>query len=449
VKSKEASPFFIFVGSSVFRNAFWALLFFSATLQHAKAQNQPNPSIEERLTKIEAQLSQQQTDTTAEDEELTKLKLELQLPPQLGSLFTGLGPAISRVYTSKRPLSIGAYGEFSYSAIQGGERITNVTRFNPVVGFRFSNTLIFNSALSFQNGGAVEGEGAARVEFAYLDFLLGPETGIRVGNILVPFGLTNLRPEPLLFPMVQRPRAEMRIVPTTWHENGVLGFGKLGNVLIQGGVLNSTDATRYDANSWIRSGRQNGANARADDSAFVLRVENLGDETSVGGSFYVGNSAQGAAALGRAQVLLGSLHGEFRADRFSGRAMIVEGRLSDTDKIAAVTNQPVGAKVQGGYALLSYDLLPRISPFARSLVNSPPPPGWRELPIFVSYEHENLQTEPTVGRSRIETAEHKTWTFGANYKPHPQVVFKGDFAYRTLGETETERVVELGLGFVF
>ncbi len=449
MKSHATSPFSILTAASVLKSAGWILLFFGFAAENVQAQTPATPTIEERLTKIEAQLSQQQTDTTSEDEELTKLKLELQLPPQLGSLFTGLGPAISRVYSSKRPLSIGAYGEFSYSAVQGGDRITNLTRFNPVIGFRFSNTLIFNSALSFQNGGAVEGEGAARVEFAYLDFLMGPETGIRVGNVLVPFGLTNLRPEPLLFPTVQRPRAETRIVPSTWHENGVLGFGKIGNVLIQGGVVNSTDAARYDANTWIRSGRQNGANARADDPAFVLRVENLGDEASVGGSFYVGNSAQGAAALGRAQVLLGSLHAEFRADRFSGRAMIVEGRLSDTEKIAAVTNQPVAAKVQGGYAILSYDLLPRISPFARSLVNSPPPPGWRELPLFVSYEQENLQTEPATGRTRLETAEHRTWTFGANYKPHPQVVFKGDFAYRTLGESETERVVELGLGFVF
>ena len=73
--------------------------------------------------------------------------------------------------------------------------------------------------------------GSVSVEFAALDFLWRPEANARAGLLLVPMGFLNEVHEPPFFYGVQRPETETRILPTTWRENGVGLFGKLGETV--------------------------------------------------------------------------------------------------------------------------------------------------------------------------------------------------------------------------
>ena len=69
--------------------------------------------------------------------------------------------------------------------------------------------------------------GKVVVEFLYLDFLLSEEANLRIGHVLTPMGLVNLRHEPTLFNTVQRPEVENKLIPSTWHENGALVYGRI------------------------------------------------------------------------------------------------------------------------------------------------------------------------------------------------------------------------------
>lgn len=422
-------------------------------------------SLELRVKSLEDEVSSRFTHSSPESEEITKLRLELHLPEALNARFTGLGPAVSRVYFSDRPLSIGALADISYHSDQASSKSTDVGLVDVMVGYKFSKRLIANLAVAFQNGGAVNGaaagssgvtptgvgsSGAARVEYAYVDFLLADNTGIRAGNVLVPFGITNLRFEPTLYPTVKRPGPETVIIPSTWQENGALFFGHSGSIVLQAGVLSSGEAANYQTSTWIRSGRVRGANARAQSAAWVGRAEWLENDSSAGVSVYVADTNQGNSSLGRAQVHLAEAHIEGRVqDRVFARGLYVEGQLGDTEKILSVTGQAVGKKARGAQVLLSYDLLPRMAPVARSFIGRSPPPDWKELPVFVSWEHVNPQAEAADGASPVDSLRTNTFLVGANYRPHPQVTVKADFAHVTDGNGQTSRVYETGLSFVF
>lgn len=414
--------------------------------QDSQALQQQVRELEERVRQLE---TKDDVEPNPAIEEVTKLRLDLLIPEPLTKTFTGLAPGASHIYFSKLPLSVGGYGEVHYTSVQNGPRRTNLARVNPYLGYRFSQNLVFNSGFTFQNGGTNEGRGSAQVEFAYVDFLFGERSGIRVGNVLIPFGLLNLRPEPTQYPMVNRTSVETTIVPTTWHENGVLGFGRVGSVEIQGGIVNSGDSSDFEASSWIRQGRQNGSNALAEDFSLVIRSEIVEEYSTLGLSFYYGEQGQNEAAIGRDVVLLGAVHGELTAGRFNGKAMWTEGSLSDTAQIAAVTGQQIGRRVRGGYLILSFDILPKLAPIGRAIVMEPPPPAWRQLPIFASYEYQDLNAEPATGFSRTPGLRTDIWTFGANFKPHPQVVVKADYAIQTNDAGQDDRVVEAAIGFVF
>lgn len=427
----------------------------------ALAQSQPVYSqslsldqIDSRLKTLEAELKELQATTSPENEELTKLKLSLELPEDLRAQFTGLGPSVSQVYFSKTPLSVGGFAEIHYTSEIEGDRATNLARLNTILGYRFTKGLLANTGISFQNGGSVAGAGAARVEFAYLDFIFNDDFGLRIGNILIPFGIINLRFEPTLYPMVQRPAPEARIIPTTWHENGALVYWNVQNITMQLAVVNANSAEDFEASTWIRAGRQGGSAARAQDAAAVFRAEyiypqlSLREPSTLGISLYAGDSKQTNSAIDHGLVTLGAIHGEWRKNLFTLRALYTEGSLSDSDQIAAVTGEAIGKRVRGGHLILSYDILPHIAPIAQTL-EVKPTPGQRELPVFLSYEYEDLHAEVPGGFEKDPRLQRDIYTVGLAYKPHPQVIIKADFVYEEDGTGDVDQIIETGLGFNF
>ena len=409
--------------------------------------------LKERVDKLEAQQAQATSVPSAEVEELTKIRLELELPEPLARSFTSLGPALSKVYFSRIPLTVGLIGEINYVAQDAGSRITNTERVTPLIGYRFAKNLIFNSGFTFKNGGVSSsgGSGSAQVEFAYVDFLFAEESGLRIGHVLVPFGLNNLRPEPTLDPNVTRAGSETRIIPTPWHENGVLGFARYGSLVVQGGILNSMNAAGYRNGSWIKGGRQDGSNAAASDAAIVLRAEaaSLEDISSAGASIYIGNSSQGVSRLGDAKIVMAALHAEHQIDRFAGQFLYVDGWLSDTDRIFAVNGKSIGSRARGGYLTLSYDLLPKLAPIAKNITHKRNSADWRQLPVFVSYQVDDTYAEPASGQPASRDHRIDTIVAGLNYKPHPQVVVKLDHAWQTTGTGTSSRMIEIALGVGF
>jgi hypothetical protein len=432
--------------------------------------------IESRLQIVETAHANIEAMGSPESRELSQLKLALELPEPLGEGFLGMGPAASRVYNSQKPLAIGAFGEVHYTTKDSNQetsrdgsqhedsRATDFSRLNFFLGNRFNSTIVFNSSFAFERGGAFDGSqatNATRLEYAYLDFFLSERVGLRVGNILIPVGVTNLSFEPTLFPMTNRPRPEQTIIPTTWNENGAIAFYFLPDtwgqrIELQLGVVNSGDISRALSETWIRKGRQGATFAKAEDAAWVARFDFSSKQAKLGLSLYNGNWNQGNSSLGRANVTLGEVHGALHFGRFRLHALLIEGHLTDTNRIFVATGQALAERVRGSVFWLSYDLLSPLSRIAEKLTDKTPLPGpHRELPLFFSWERDDRQTRfhsevtPEDGVNPQAALIVDVYTVGLNYKPHEQVAIKVDFGYEENGLKEIERVIETSLNFVF
>ena len=359
--------------------------------------------------------------------------------------YNGMGPAASKVYFSKNPLSIGGYGEMYYANPKGSDDYADVYRFITYFGYKFSDNVILNAEIEFEHGANAEDGGEVVIEFMYLDFLWRDEANFRLGHLLVPMGLINLRHEPILFNTVQRPEVENRLIPSTWHENGALVYGKFGESGLEytAGVINAlnmnTEHTRIPDNKRIRSGRQ-GASAKASfDPAFVGRLDYTGiNGLLIGASVYYGGTSnlkdpkltdpiQDISGL---TTTMFDIHANYENGPFRAYGLYTQTNLDGAEKLSNTAVE----KASGYYANLSYDV--------GSLAGTE-----YKVPVFVQYENFN-PVDATVDGLNEDTYQTETVTVGLNFFTVDQVVLKADYAMKEVNNKD-EDIFSVGLGFVF
>ena len=347
--------------------------------------------------------------------------------------YSGLGSAASKVYYSKSPLSIGGYGEMYYSdAKSSGKNKTtlDVYRFVPYIGYKFSEYIILNTELEFEHGGVANDDGVAAggeviLEFMYLDFLVNTHVNVRLGHFLMPIGLINERHEPTLFTTVQRPDTTKYIIPTTWHESGVMIYGDIIDNLSYKVAGVSALQTGASGSQWIRSGRGESFKQTNPNLGFVARL----DYTGVNG-LLIGTSAYYAPSANnfKSETTIVDVHLDYKLN--GARVYGTYAQVSRTNAHYIADNAVKNA--QGGYVNLSYDLL--------SLTSST-----NSLPIFVQYESMNPEEKRADESSGDST---KTTTVGINYFPHEQVVLKLDYAMKNQGSHDSD-TASISMGFIF
>jgi hypothetical protein len=401
-------------------------------------------------------------------DEVATLRTQVAVPeePELVSAY-GLGPAASKVYGVARGLSIGGYGEANYINFVGDEENSDLDRSDALrtviyLGYKFSKSIVFNSEIEFEhattsnvNNGA--GAGSVSVEFAALDFFWKPAVNFRGGLLLVPMGFVNEIHEPPFFYGVQRPETEVRILPSTWHENGVGIFGNLGETVeyrlytIAGfNAQNFTDAG-------VRSGRQQGNRSLTEDFAFVTRVDwtpELLPGFLLGGSVYVGDSGQDVEVAGGdvpdARLWIFEGHTQYRNGPFHARGLFAFSQLSDTRELNTVlarpNTAPIAHQMLGGYVELAYDVYPCLFGDEE-----------RQLEPFVRVEYVDTQYDVIDGIA-VNTLPYQAnrdranWIHagGVNFYPHPNVVLKVEYRnINTRGQGERADELGLGMGFAF
>ncbi|KAA3662900.1 MAG: hypothetical protein DWQ10_01390, partial [Calditrichaeota bacterium] len=236
-------------------------------------------------------------------EELENQKLDEVSERRYESKF-GLGPAASQVYfLRKSGPSIAGYGEVVYenhatenedgSPSNKQDKI-DYLRHIIYLGYRFNERFIFNAELEFEHAKTGDGQpGSVSVEFGYIDAMLQPHVNIRAGMLLVPVGIINEYHEPATYWGALRPETEAAIIPSTWRANGIGVHGGFGNGFgYRLLVVEGLNASNFSADG-IRSGRQNGAKAIAEDFAVTGRFDYTGiPGLNAGVSFYTGNSGQ-------------------------------------------------------------------------------------------------------------------------------------------------------------
>lgn len=360
--------------------------------------------------------------------------------------FSGMGPAASKVYFSESPLSIGGYGEAFYANPDNGDDFADIYRFITYFGYKFNDWVVLNAEIEFEHGANADKGGSVVVEFLYLDFLLSNEFNLRVGHVLTPMGLTNLRHEPTLFNTVQRPEIERLLIPSTWHENGVLAYGKLDEIGIEytAGMINALNVNNSKTitaqDGWIRSGRIGSSENGSFTPAFVGRVDYTGmNGLVIGASAYYGegsnlkNPKPPSEEVSGLTTTMFDFHARYENGPFKTYGLYTQTNLDGAEKLNPAAPAAV-EKASGYYVNASYDL--------GGIVGID-----YQMPVFAQYENWN-PVEKRVDGLHESDFETETVTVGLNFFPTEQVVLKLDYEMDEVGGKETD-TVSFGLGFIF
>ena len=378
---------------------------------------------------------------------------------------------------SKR-LRVSGYGTINYANFdwqtdpERRARI-DVERFVISPKYQMNDTIRLEAELEFEHGGTgitmefdkfeefgefemeVEKGGEVIVEKLAAIFEIQPAVNFRIGHIIVPVGLTAKRHRPQHYFTNTRPESESNLIPTIWHENGLELFGAVGSLSYQAQVVNGLDSTGFSSRRWIVGGHQlRFETTNAEDFALVGRIDyTVVDGAVVGISAYYGDSADNRPKpdlRADAHVSIVDLHGFYEVDALKIRGLFLYGTLENSDLVSKanrnlsnnlnVKRTPVGSKAFGGYLEVGYNLLA----FFKSSLNTE-----TVFDLFIRYD--NYDTMADVEGEIFDNPrwERQTWTFGANYHLHPQLVLKGHYSARKLGTEVDNKENTFALGFGF
>ena len=346
-----------------------------------------------------------------------------------------LGPSASKVYFIPKGISIGAYGEVVYNhqakENQAGDPVANdptaeALRLVTYIGYKFNDKWIVNSEIEIEHVDEIYNE------FMYVDNLASEAVNYRFGLILLPVGFINEQHEPILFPSVNRPEIENKIIPTTWRELGMGLFGTIGKFSYKAFLLNGGDADSLTPASGFRKIRKKGGvNNNASTGAGVVRLDYNYDRNHMFGfSLYSGQaSSTGKENL---QTQLTELHCENARGPWRLRALITRLQyLNATDWNETGTNTNLPSALTGGYIEALY----RISQ------------GFEVYEPFLRYERMNLNADFNTNQYSYNGAlDFNTIRLGVAYKPLSQITFKADYAFI---DEQGINEFNIGMGFNF
>ena len=325
--------------------------------------------------------------------------------------------------------SIGGYGELHYNYIKtdGGDatKTLDFHRFVMFYSHSWNEQWSFKSEIELEHNFVKGGQGELELEQAYVEYKHSKEFAVQAGVILPSVGLINETHEPPTFLSVERPDYSKNVIPTTWFGNGLSFVGNLDGFDYKVSIMEGLDASKFSASSGIRSGRQKGYKANAEDLLYNVRVNYINFPGLLIGASVTYNNA--TADSTNNAITIFDFHAKYQANNIYAVAEF--GNIS-------YDNGPVET-TQGYYFDLGYNV--------GSLFKVK-----TEIIPFIRYSDYNTAASTLVGGDS-EKEHHRTkWMIGAAVKPIPQVVFKIDYAQDTikLGDIKTD-LLNIGVGYMF
>ena len=361
----------------------------------------------------------------------------------------GLAPSAARTYERSRGVSIAGYGEMLYERFSGANqagdpsgRTSQIDFLRAIIyaGYRFNDKFLFNSEIEIEHADEVF------VEFAYLDYLVHENLGIRGGLVLLPMGLVNEFHEPTVFLGAERPVTESVIIPSTWRENGAGVHGSSGMFSYRAYMVNGLAGANFSS-AGIRSGRQKASKAKAENFAFTGRLDVTPTPgVFVGASIYTGGSGQGDIAIdGRnfdVRTTIVDVHGQAQIRGFDVRGLFANASIGDALELNQVLGKTgtsgVAEAMRGGYMQVGYDVLSQSSAL-----------GGTQLTPYYRWERVDTQATMPVGFDRSRSTDNTFNTIGFEVKPIPNIVLKADYAWVSNDAETSVNQFSIGLGYVF
>lgn len=450
----------------MFRRIIITITFLLAAVA-AGAQGSSPEELEKKIKELEARIEQMSASSASPEIEELRRQIEI-LSREIEALKLredkvaakadqeqyGLGAAASKVYRSEPGFSFGGYGEMLYEAYDGtrddgaASGKTDQLDFLRAIlyaGYKFNDRVIFNSEIEIEHATTSDSVGEVSLEFGYLDFLVRDEFNARVGMVLLPVGFVNELHEPTAFLGARRPQVEQQIIPSTWRENGLGAFGSFGDFTYRAYIVNGLNGAKFSS-SGIRSGRQKGGRAKADDLAIVGRLDWTPVEGLLfGGSVYSGDSAQNLTTPAGdefgANTTMTELHAEAKVRGLQLRALWVETSIDDVTELNQALGltgaKSVGEEQDGWYAEAGFDLA--------SVVDL----GKHALIPYVRYEDYDTQKAVPAGFLNDPKTAVEILTIGFAWKPIPQAVFKFDWQDIDDGAGTGTDQFNAAMGYIF
>ena len=336
------------------------------------------------------------------------------------------------------------------------------------IGYDFGKGWSMGMEVEFEHGGTesaveidadeageyeaeVERGGEVALEQFWINKKFFNELQLKIGELVVPVGMTNSYHLPTEFFTCYRNEGEMQLFPCTWHQLGVELWGKNEYVGYQVQFLAGLDAERFSAPWFVHYGATSPYEFKiANGYAFAGRVDgyipNSGLRLSLSG--YAGTTFHNTQYAGsysaaydkiKGTLAIGSFDLEWKRFGVVMRGNADYAHLSDADAIwklfqnlskhssqdgsprtgSPVSSQAFCAGVQVGYDIFHY--IPKMHEKKQKLIP------------FVVYEYYDPVFETNSVQSlKYEYMKRHRIAAGINYYPIPQVVFKAEFSKRFL-----------------
>jgi hypothetical protein len=333
--------------------------------------------------------------------------------------------------------SFGGYGEFIYTdkktKLEDGTTKAHTNnpeidaqRFIIYTGFKFNEKWSLSAELEIEHVDSIY------LEQAYLENYFSDKFKFQVGVIIVPVGITNLYHEPTAFHSVERAGTDNAIIPSTWREMGMGFSGSWNKLSYKLYAFNSLNASAF-TKSGVREGRKKAKQAEAGRLSYVGRIDySILPSVDLGASYYLGKG-EGVTTDVKHNVwdihLIGKMKG------ISVKAMYAETNIDGALALNNEITASVAEKMSGYYVDVGYNVFHG--------------KGECKLTPFVMYEAYNTQDTMPVGFTADDSKNIRNITYGINYNPIANIVFKADYMKTTNQARTGFDTWSLGAGWNF
>jgi hypothetical protein len=345
-----------------------------------------------------------------------------------------------------------------------------------LIGYEFGKGWRFSSEIEFEHGGTeaaveleaeeageyeteVERGGEVAFEQFWIEKTFNKALNLRLGHIIVPVGFTNMNHMPNEFFTVERPEGESTIFPCTWHETGILLWGKARDWRYEVTFLPGLNSELFNRQNWVGLASASPFEFKvANKFAGAFRVDNQTIKgLRIGISGYYGHSFNNSIQPTTAEkykkvtgsVAIGSVDFKYDDHNFIARGYFDYGHLSDSQTISAynknlpknspskrtnVASDVLISGVEAGYNFFALSDKPKVNT--------------QKFYLFGRYEYFDSMWKTAGDIPKDEWCGRQKIVGGINYFPVKQVVIKSEYAYSTLkSQYNNEPVMSIGVAY--
>jgi len=409
--------------------------------------------IQKLQTQIETLDEKQEERASKIEEKVDKKVLDVEYVGRYEGPF-GKGGLLIKNPSGFGNVSVGGYADMEFENFENSNSTFDQARFIINLGAQPHERLLFYSEYEIEHGGpnaADSGQGEAKVEQAWISYLINDMVNLRGGIVLVPFGKFNLLHDSDIQDLTERPIVSRRLLSATWMESGFGAFGEfnIGETLgwkllpdfylnYESYIINGLDEDISDTG--MRNAKGSISSDANNNKAFVSRLgAGLNRNLELGLSSYLGRYGRSGSATRNGKDNLAGLGADinFKAGAFElvgdfAYLDFEDGALVDHDNDNATDEVSAPKYMRGFYVEPRYHFWPKF------LNNTFMGRGFKDpkLTLVSRYDWVSIGDDGDAGDG---DNKERRFTLGLNYRPIESWVFKMEYQWNASTNETLER----------